>query len=219
MNSHDFKGKTTDQELHYKTDFSCHQFETAQKQLWDDAHTLNVTNPLVSEWEGELHLPQPNPFIPADFSLRCENEASLHGSEAGSEVEASATRSLTHVAPVMIVRNQSELRVSVVEEHTSSEEEEVAAGAAPSTSTDCAGGGSGSGDENPEHDNQDEDEEVDASNATNEMIPVPLFEANQRLVVWYKQDFYWKVPKANVIISLETLLVQTRITSNIGLFS
>ncbi len=210
MNSHDFKGKTTDQELHYKTDFSCHQFEIAQKQLWNDAHTLNATNPLVSEWEGELHLPQQNPFIPADFSLRCENEASLLGSEASSEVEASATRALTHVAPIMIVRNQSELRASVVEEHTSSEEEEVAAAAAPSSSTD--------GSENPEHDNQDEDEDIEASNSTDEMIPVPLFEANQRLVVWYKQDFYWKVPKANVIISLETLLVCLN-SFNVGLFA
>jgi secreted Zn-dependent insulinase-like peptidase len=127
-----FQGKTTNIEKHYKTAFNKHPFTESQLSLWQKSYDGN--HPL---WTTKnIHLPEPNPFIPLDFTIRnITSDPSLSSAEQ---------EKLLLITPILIKKD-----------------------------------------------------------------------ANSTDLTWFKPDLFWKVPKVNVVLSLESSLVIQFIFLNI----
>lgn len=73
-----FQGKTTLTEQWYHTEYNLRTFDEAnQIPYWDACLQHAFTE--ETNWMNNLHLPQPNPFIPTDFTLKHANSISPEG--------------------------------------------------------------------------------------------------------------------------------------------
>jgi secreted Zn-dependent insulinase-like peptidase len=63
-----FKGKTSCSEKYYGTNYNDKKFTSTQLELWESC--FRGDNKM---WDQKIGLPQRNPFIPTDFSIRCED--------------------------------------------------------------------------------------------------------------------------------------------------
>jgi secreted Zn-dependent insulinase-like peptidase len=176
-------GKTTLKERWYGTDYNKVDYTAQQLQRWETRHAD------AGEWANMLHLPMPNPFIPTDFDLK-------PGSDAVAEAAHPklVQRVVDAAAPLDVLAEQDRPADATA---ASAEAAQEGSGAATEGEAETQGH-EGEGEE--EHEGEEGEEEDPA--AAEAELPVL---AGQKLLTWHLQDTTWKVPKANVKVSLETL--------------
>lgn len=211
------KGFTTEVETHYKTEYNIKSFSAEQMQLWKNS--MDGGHPL---WTSELvHLPKPNPFVPTDFTLRCTKvKPSSAAAEEGTGNAEEDIDAPLREPPSMIQKKTTVPSDTIMAEDSLSMKTDAipnlmstksawadsspfkAAGGDGLTWRDCYGRSS-------EGDDEDEEERaasdrVDATEDEEDALPALHGTA---LLTWFKMDRFWKVPKLNVVVSLESPLV------------
>lgn len=179
-----FTGKTTLKERWYGTDYNKTDYSAPQLQRWQTAHTFTG-----GVWEGKLYLPLPNPFLPTDFDLKSGAVAVV-------------------VQPVLIERvgDAPVLDDVLVEQERSQEADPVtASGPDPASAeedSEPAAEGQNAAQDEGDEEGEGVDEGEDGLGDAAAELPVL---AGDKLLTWHLQDTTWKMPKANVKVSLETL--------------
>lgn len=214
------KGFTTEVEPHYKTEYNMKTFSAEQKQLWKSS--MDGSHPL---WTQELvHLPKPNPFVPTDFTLRCVKKTSASVATDGNKVVESEEDldALLREPPSMIQKKTTVPSDTILAEDSMSMKTDAipnlmstksawadsspfkSVGGDVLTWRDCYGRSSLQGDE------EDDEERATSDRDTAEDLEDALPSLHgTSLLTWFKMDQFWKVPKLNVVVSLESPLVST----------
>jgi insulysin len=170
-----FSGKTSLKEKWYGTDYNERPFTTEELATW----TNSLTQPLSEEWTGLIGLPLKNVFIPTDFDLKAKE---------GEEEPVLGEK------PSLLLADEVEMTVIAVEDAGPEEEEEK------KTAEDAAKGDKDEEEGGEQEDGEKEEGEAETSTSTTTMPLMP----SKKLLLWHLQDKFWKVPKLNVKISLES---------------
>jgi insulysin len=177
-----FTGKTSSIEAQYGTHYNIRPLTATELETWNNRLTNYRGDDSLASL---LSLPIPNPFVATNFDLKFKTTGEV------AEGNDSSAADSAFVGPDQL------LRIDCMELPKSSIENTLSAGAVDEAAADNDGmQGSEEAD-----DDEGSDEEVDVEDGSYEPIPQP----SKSLTVWFKQDSHWKIPKLNVIVSLETL--------------
>jgi secreted Zn-dependent insulinase-like peptidase len=196
-----FAGKTACKEEQYGTEYNIRSITEQEMTHWT-SKAMNVAGSNDDQLAPLLALPTPNPFVATNFDLKCGSAAA----PAAAEESAPAATALLFVGPDQLYRTDclelsdaapaTEPSAVMATEEAAAEAHEQAAEAV-SKPDDAAN----EGDEEEEEDFGPEEETADLEDGSYELIPQP----NKALTVWFKQDNHWRIPKLNVLVTLETL--------------
>ena len=124
------------------------------------------------DWADDVRLPQMNPFVPTDFSIR--------GQEGAEEGSAKLPAFLDRIS------------TSAAIDADDKEDAASAASAAAGDGKDAEEGKEGK--EGKEGEEEEEEEEEEEGGATGALAPPP----GKVLTSWFLQDSTWKVPKVRL---------------------
>jgi secreted Zn-dependent insulinase-like peptidase len=150
-----------------------------------------------AQWDDELSLPLPNPFIPTDFALKAAAAV-----DAAYPVLVQQTGDAAAACEMLVeqVRPATVPAVEAVTPPAPPTEAEEAGAEAEAAPADAAQEGDDAGDDQEEE--HDDEDEAGGESAGAAELPVLV---GDRMLTWHLQDKTWQVPKLNVKVSLETL--------------
>lgn len=193
-------GKTTQKEQWYGTPYSARSFTAEETALWQQSYAGG------SHWDSLVSLPQPNPFVPTDFSLK------------GTLNEGSSDK-VAFVPPKLIdsVRQRGalqevlELQAQLEEQRLTAQLEDVTLSVAPkneSASPQTSEQEGEGGEEEEEEENADgECGEVDPDDADPSGVSPKNWNqvvAGDELLLWHRLDAQWQMPKVCTVFALES---------------
>lgn len=228
-----FRGQTSHIEKWYGTEYNIAPFSEQQLKIWSASYAGKNL-----EWESSiLHLPKPNPFVASDFAIRANSgisrtvspEQSLRtiptvlcviGSDSKKEIFVKTAWSLGNESSILIELGSwkdtdgdaPDATYSPAASNTQLVPEDPAALIAVDTSNSTWQDSNGT----PllvsppttiitASANENVDEGTSA-----ELPAGPICTLHSTsMVTWFKQDLYWRQPKLNVVISLESVTVDT----------
>lgn len=187
--------KADKRERWYTTPYAERAFTTEERAHWQRVLSGDDDDNL---WSKDLHLPQPNPFVPTDFTIKGSDVAT----EAklpllvGHEGNPGALRQYfaSAVATAAVTGDASAPASAVTESDPEAEGEKEG---------EEADGEEG---EEGEEDEENEDDEAGPVSAANKPSYVTWNEvlSGNQLVLWHRLDAHWNTPKAVVQFNLES---------------
>lgn len=191
------QGQTDRVEKWYGTNYSVHNVPADQLNLWQK------TMEGGSEWDHVLHFPEPNPFIPEDFSLKQKNGEEVARYPKLVQEERSKGPGPLPLAPVVPMKPHRKPASDLPEDADDESDEEEEDDAMEEEDEE------GDSDEDTE-DGHEEGGESSTNNidhliARPDWLPIVPATAN---LVWHKDDseHRWDMPKSRVIVYLESML-------------
>lgn len=178
------EGKTSLVEQWYSTKYNVKDFTPEQLATWKKEIEASE-----SAWKDLLHLPKPNPFIPTDFTLyTVENKAetfpTLFSKEGKSVIEVPETPVVAEEEKKDAAETSEPMEVTDGKEGEEEGDEEE-------------------GDEEEDGEDEDEEDEQPSSGGSGAEPDIRSNILGVSNIIWKMEDSHWKVPKLNVIISLE----------------
>lgn len=164
----------------YGTDYSERAFSAVEEEQWQKALECSLEN----DWASLLHLPEPNPFVPTDFTIKggnVEDEMKFphlvgHECHPGARIHLSAT---------------SDISTTSAAESVADKDTEVNAN-------------------NEDHEDEGDGDDEETSVAVGSAAGQPQYQtwnevlAGNHLVLWHRLDAHWHSPKAVVQFVLES---------------
>eukprot|EP01041_Mallomonas_annulata_P009052 gene9052-18749_t len=195
------QGKTSLQEPWYGTAYNSLVMTEEQKKTWNAA----IEGIIEVDVEGELSLPEPNPFLPTDFTLRCDGDEKEEGAGAGKTCPVL----VENVVIMLVIEGKSEEKIITepsVDMNDDSSKTQTETETEPDVveATEEEKQQQETGQQEGEAEGNEEEAEADGDVEEGDEHPLKALPGRVRMT-WYKPDDKWKVPKVNVVIKLETL--------------
>eukprot|EP01038_Epipyxis_sp_PR26KG_P014143 gene14143-18981_t len=185
-----FAGTTTKTEKWYGTAYNIREYNQSEKDVWN-----NALQDSTNTWRARLHLPQPNVFIPTDFSLK----------QPGADVAVSAPVIVEQIKQSKaseddLFQSDEEMDASLLASNTAA----PAIEAQKDVKMDESGKDEKEEDKDDGADDDDDNnEEEGKGNDPAPEVIVPI-QSGKLLTTWHIQDQEWKVPKMNVKVILDS---------------
>eukprot|EP00981_Chlorochromonas_danica_P009292 scaffold2602_cov177-Ochromonas_danica.AAC.13 len=201
------QGQTDRVEKWYGTNYSVHNVPADQLKQWQKTMLGG------SEWDHVLHFPEPNPFIPEDFSLKQKNGEEVVRYPKLVQEERCKGPGPLPLAPVVPMKPHHKPASDLPEDaDDESDEEDDDDAMEEEDGEDDSDEGDDDNDDDGDHEEGGEGKGAESStNNIDHLIAhpdwLPIVPATANLV-WHKDDseHRWDMPKSRVIVYLESML-------------